>query len=140
MNWKGGIRVGVEWGKVRDSCRGVLERWFGAENRGRGGMVFGAKWLWFNTAYLSYGYGILKDLGGYGVSNFMDTVYPCLQFLLDMAYWESSPIRCIQGNGYGVLRVELNTTYSIHEYGVSKSQCFSFSHCLEALLWVSVTV
>ncbi|GJV73594.1 hypothetical protein Tco_1493589 [Tanacetum coccineum] len=41
-----GYRVGVEWGKVRDSCRGVLERWFGAENRGRGGMVFGAKWLW----------------------------------------------------------------------------------------------
>ncbi|GJR76122.1 separase [Tanacetum coccineum] len=31
-----GYRVGVEWGKVRDSCRGVLERWFGAENRGRG--------------------------------------------------------------------------------------------------------
>ncbi|GKF68465.1 hypothetical protein Tco_0198144, partial [Tanacetum coccineum] len=36
-----GYRVGVEWGKVRNSCRGVLERWFGAENRGRGGMVFG---------------------------------------------------------------------------------------------------
>ncbi|GKF42516.1 hypothetical protein Tco_0125858, partial [Tanacetum coccineum] len=33
------------WGKVRDSCRGVLERWFGEENRGRGGMVFGAKWV-----------------------------------------------------------------------------------------------
>ncbi|GJY97145.1 hypothetical protein Tco_0514055, partial [Tanacetum coccineum] len=29
-----GYRVGVEWGKVRDSCRGVLERWFGAENSG----------------------------------------------------------------------------------------------------------
>ncbi|GJV30955.1 hypothetical protein Tco_1391355 [Tanacetum coccineum] len=33
-----GYRVGVEWGKVRDSCRGVLERWFGAETMGRGGL------------------------------------------------------------------------------------------------------
>ncbi|GKG33701.1 hypothetical protein Tco_0433860, partial [Tanacetum coccineum] len=31
-----GYRVGVEWGKVRDSCRGVLERWFGVENSGEG--------------------------------------------------------------------------------------------------------
>ncbi|GKC42936.1 hypothetical protein Tco_1060658, partial [Tanacetum coccineum] len=33
------------WGKVWVSCECVLERWFGAENRGKGGMVFGAKWL-----------------------------------------------------------------------------------------------
>ncbi|GKF76305.1 hypothetical protein Tco_0225749, partial [Tanacetum coccineum] len=31
-----GYRVGVEWGKVRDSCRGVLERWYGVENSGEG--------------------------------------------------------------------------------------------------------
>ncbi|GJU82097.1 retrovirus-related pol polyprotein from transposon TNT 1-94 [Tanacetum coccineum] len=53
-----GYRVGVEWGKVRDSCRGVLERWFGAENRGRGWLVFrdlpygnkaiGTKWVYRN--------------------------------------------------------------------------------------------
>ncbi|GJY31618.1 hypothetical protein Tco_0415113 [Tanacetum coccineum] len=42
VEWKG-YRVGVEWGKVRDSCRGVLERWFGAENRGRGWFDFGGK-------------------------------------------------------------------------------------------------
>ncbi|GKG01197.1 hypothetical protein Tco_0305902, partial [Tanacetum coccineum] len=41
MNWKGGIRVGVEWGKVRDSCRGVLERWFGAETMEVSGLGFG---------------------------------------------------------------------------------------------------
>ncbi|GKF66758.1 hypothetical protein Tco_0193275, partial [Tanacetum coccineum] len=39
-----GYRVGVEWGKVRDSCRGVLERWFGAETVGKGWYGFGAKW------------------------------------------------------------------------------------------------
>ncbi|GJS69288.1 hypothetical protein Tco_0702129 [Tanacetum coccineum] len=33
--------------KVRDSCRGVLERWFGAENRGRGGLVLAPSGLRF---------------------------------------------------------------------------------------------
>ncbi|GKD49881.1 hypothetical protein Tco_1278857, partial [Tanacetum coccineum] len=43
MNWKGGIRVGVEWGKVRDSCRGVLGRWYGEKNRGRGSLGLAGK-------------------------------------------------------------------------------------------------
>ncbi|GJY62381.1 putative ribonuclease H-like domain-containing protein [Tanacetum coccineum] len=45
-----GYRVGVEWGKVRNSCRGVLERWFGAENRegGEGKRVIGTKWVFRN--------------------------------------------------------------------------------------------
>nr|GFB02584.1 hypothetical protein [Tanacetum cinerariifolium] len=36
---------------------------------------------WFNTVYPSIGYGVLKVYGGYDVSIFMDTAYPCLQFL-----------------------------------------------------------
>ncbi|GKG33950.1 hypothetical protein Tco_0434109, partial [Tanacetum coccineum] len=36
LTGKGVIRVMGRWEVVRDSCRGVLERWFGAENRGRG--------------------------------------------------------------------------------------------------------
>nr|GEY55487.1 hypothetical protein [Tanacetum cinerariifolium] len=35
----------------------------------------------FNTACPIDGYGILKVYGGYGVSIFMDMVYPCLRFL-----------------------------------------------------------
>nr|GEW98070.1 hypothetical protein [Tanacetum cinerariifolium] len=39
-------------------------------------------WVWwFNTSYPTYGYGVLKVYGGYGVSVFMDMAYPCPQFL-----------------------------------------------------------
>nr|GEX05799.1 hypothetical protein [Tanacetum cinerariifolium] len=43
--------------------------------------------FWFcmsNTAYLKYGYGVLQVYGGYGVSIFMDTTYPCPQFLVSL--------------------------------------------------------
>ncbi|GKD81046.1 hypothetical protein Tco_1347885, partial [Tanacetum coccineum] len=36
-------RVGVEWGKVRDSCRVVLGRWFGSENSGKWWYKVGGK-------------------------------------------------------------------------------------------------
>ncbi|GJR91948.1 hypothetical protein Tco_0215959, partial [Tanacetum coccineum] len=39
---------------------------------------------WFNTAYPTYGYGVLKVQGGYGVFIFMDTAYPRLQFLASL--------------------------------------------------------
>ncbi|GJS04126.1 putative reverse transcriptase domain-containing protein [Tanacetum coccineum] len=51
MNWKGGIRVGVEWGKVRDSCRGYLGGGLGRKTVGNGGSRFwrvrgeGTVWL-----------------------------------------------------------------------------------------------
>ncbi|GJZ98558.1 hypothetical protein Tco_0671011 [Tanacetum coccineum] len=67
-----GYRVGVEWGKVRDSCRGVLERWFGAENRGRGGLVLA-------PSGLSSGSGLTAD------SSVLTLTLAFLDFGLDFA-------------------------------------------------------
>ncbi|GKF59349.1 hypothetical protein Tco_0176135, partial [Tanacetum coccineum] len=54
-----GYRVGVEWGKVRDSCRGVLERWYGKKTMGEGRFGFGGKGV-------RYGYGCTGLKGMFG--------------------------------------------------------------------------
>ncbi|GJT56440.1 hypothetical protein Tco_0991494, partial [Tanacetum coccineum] len=50
-----GYRVIGLWGKVRGELGEVLERWFGAETVGKGGMVFGGSglrdWLKLGLGY-----------------------------------------------------------------------------------------
>ncbi|GKA34025.1 hypothetical protein Tco_0720454 [Tanacetum coccineum] len=59
MNWKGGIRVGVEWGKVRDSCRGYLGGGLGRKTVGNGcsgsGLTADSSVLTLTLAFLDFG-------------------------------------------------------------------------------------
>ncbi|GJT93324.1 putative reverse transcriptase domain-containing protein [Tanacetum coccineum] len=90
-------------------------------------LSFGAKdieglrfWIWwFNTAYSSIGYGVLKEYGGYGVSIFMDTAYPRIALdgdddVLDVLSFRAKvlpkKIKQLEYGGYGV-SIFMDTAY-----------------------------
>ncbi|GKF84488.1 hypothetical protein Tco_0249386, partial [Tanacetum coccineum] len=46
-----GYRVGVEWGKVRDSCRGTWDSGMGLKTMGKGWYGFGGKRVTVPSGY-----------------------------------------------------------------------------------------